>query len=535
MDSLQVLQIRSSENDPDVLSAVDCDQFSISNVAGEKDWQECINGNEPHIVVIHASEQHDPLQMIPWLREQQLAHYIYIVVLQNDDAKAAEAFDTGADDVFDASMPVEGIAARIQSAGRAVRRENDLMKLAATDSLSGLASKRALFDHAEREWSRASRYHIPLSCVMLDIDYFKRINDSYGHAVGDEAIRIVARILTANSRSRDVVARYGGEEFCIILPETTEVDAALWAERVRRALRANRSVAGYEIGLAASFGVCQRLADTTSPGELIELADQALLVAKRSGRDRVLRFQDLNRSTSLSEPEGPAELFRDIKAKQVMTSVIAGLNENESVGRAVQYFLRFQIHSAPVINNDGKLVGMIGERDVLSIMLWPSWWSRKVKEVMKSNVVCYEEDSSVMSIYDFLSRVSLRAVVIAKNGRPTGVISQSGLLRWLTNSLAVGTLAVPRHEIDDFTPERPESLTDIEVSGNQLSVTATQLASVATQLQKQLDGEKEGELIPTVVGGATRIQELTNDLLAFTRHQVDPSGYPEGSLAVSRS
>jgi len=486
-----------------------------------------------HFVLLHTeNEQHDLQVSINAIRGQHVAHYTYIIVIQSADEDSALALHAGADDVIVASDCPDELIARLESGVRILTRESNLQKLAATDSLSGLATKRSLFDHAEREWSRASRYHVPLSCVMLDIDYFKRINDNYGHAVGDEAIRIVAQVLTANSRSSDVVGRYGGEEFCIILPETTEADAAFWSERVRRALRANREISGHEIALAASFGVAQRLADTQSPAELIELADQALLVAKRSGRDQVLRYQTINQSAALTtETDGLGELFRDIKAKQVMTNVVAGLNKNETVGRAVQFLLRFQIHSAPVINDDGRLVGMIAERDVLSIMLWPSWWSQKTKEVMKGNVVCYDEETSVMSIYDFLSRVSLRAVVITKDHKPTGIISQSGLLRWLTNSLAVGALPLPRHEIDDFTPDRPESLTEVTGGQNQLVLTARKLAREVSRLESRLDNDDE--MIPTVVGGATRIQELTNDLLAFTRHQVDPSGFPEGSLEVS--
>ena len=123
---------------------------------------------------------------------------------------------------------------------------------------------------------------------MLDLDFFKRINDTFGHLAGDAALRTTGETLQANCRVADCACRYGGEEFCVLLPETDARDAAVWAERIRRRLAAAMiAVGGKEIHITASFGVAQRHGDTAAPEQLVDMADQALLCAKQSGRDCV--------------------------------------------------------------------------------------------------------------------------------------------------------------------------------------------------------------------------------------------------------
>ena len=105
--------------------------------------------------------------------------------------------------------------------------------------MTGVLNRRSLRDRLEREWSRAQRSGTPLSCIMLDIDYFKNINDTYGHMTGDAVLKMVAATLVQHCRPSDMVARFGGEEFCIVVPETTQRAAMNVAERLRVAIAAS--------------------------------------------------------------------------------------------------------------------------------------------------------------------------------------------------------------------------------------------------------------------------------------------------------
>jgi diguanylate cyclase (GGDEF)-like protein/PAS domain S-box-containing protein len=168
--------------------------------------------------------------------------------------------------------------------------ENQLRRAVSTDHLTGLHSRGHFLALAQAEFGRAEHAGLPLAALMLDVDHFKGINDRHGHAMGDVALRAVARTCAAVSRSADMVGRLGGEEFCVLMPNTTAAEAGRVAERLRIALGALRLRAdgGAEVALTASLGVAQRQAgDGDTLDRLMARADAALYAAKRAGRDRV--------------------------------------------------------------------------------------------------------------------------------------------------------------------------------------------------------------------------------------------------------
>ncbi len=173
-----------------------------------------------------------------------------------------------------------------------IRQHNlQLRELAMQDPLTGCMNRRAFFERFEQEWSRAGRYGHPLSCVILDLDHFKSVNDTYGHAAGDKVLKNVAALLVKTVRDGDFVCRYGGEEFCIGLPHVDHQDAVLAAERFRKEISNNILVDGQRI--TASLGVSAMSLAPEHPQSLVEQADKALYVAKREGRDRVTCFADV--------------------------------------------------------------------------------------------------------------------------------------------------------------------------------------------------------------------------------------------------
>jgi diguanylate cyclase (GGDEF)-like protein len=166
-----------------------------------------------------------------------------------------------------------------------------LERLACVDGLTGLNNRRHFLTLAESEWSRFQRYQRPLALLMIDIDFFKSVNDTYGHDAGDAVLKAVAESLNRSKRSSDIAGRLGGEEFALILPEATPDRAIAAAERYRTLIGGRPIIAiGRQISVTVSVGV--GIAETGMCGfeDLLKRADVALYDAKNSGRNRVARF-----------------------------------------------------------------------------------------------------------------------------------------------------------------------------------------------------------------------------------------------------
>jgi two-component system cell cycle response regulator len=201
------------------------------------------------------------------------------------------ALETGASDGMTFETIMEEIAAKVRWHLKNRQRiqglcmsRSQLARMALCDGLTGLYN-RAYFDATlEKEMARSRRSQKPLSLLLVDLDHFKKINDSRGHLVGDRVLAKVAAALREQSRVTDTVCRYGGEEFAIILPETPPAGAELVAERIRRQVAALK----LEVPVSVSIGVnCAEQVDDLIPDFLIAGADAALYAAKRNGRNRV--------------------------------------------------------------------------------------------------------------------------------------------------------------------------------------------------------------------------------------------------------
>jgi len=168
-----------------------------------------------------------------------------------------------------------------------VRNARQLEVLATTDPLTGLFNRRQFLTMTDAEWSRFQRYYRSLSVLMVDIDHFKSVNDWFGHAVGDKAIRAVADVCVRGKRKSDIVGRVGGEEFAVLLPETTLSRARTVAERIRKKVEGLTLTAeGRPVQLTVSVGVAEAITSMPGVDALMKAADAALYQAKEGGRNR---------------------------------------------------------------------------------------------------------------------------------------------------------------------------------------------------------------------------------------------------------
>jgi two-component system cell cycle response regulator len=176
-------------------------------------------------------------------------------------------------------------------------------RLATVDALTGLHNRRAFIEHARREVGRSQRHCDPLSMLLLDVDHFKSVNDTHGHAAGDRVLAAVGRMLSETNRRHDVSARWGGEEFVLLLSSTDAEGAAIVAERVRAAVEglSIKTDAGELVRITASIGA-STLLPTETLDALVDRADRAMYAAKTAGRNRV-RIADA--APSRAQPEQP--------------------------------------------------------------------------------------------------------------------------------------------------------------------------------------------------------------------------------------
>lgn len=234
---------------------------------------------------------------------------IILVTALGETEHIVQGLNTGADDYIAKPYHFQELEARVRAMLRIKRLQDELdqknreleiankrlKKLSITDGLTELFNHRHVHELLHEEFERSRRSQEPIAVVMIDLDRFKAVNDTYGHPTGDVVLFETARILKETAREIDMVGRYGGEEFIAILPNTDEAEGALFAERVRSAVEAHvyRDEAT-EIRMTCSSGVASfPWDDVKTPEELLKFADEALYVAKESGRNRVVRAAEM--------------------------------------------------------------------------------------------------------------------------------------------------------------------------------------------------------------------------------------------------
>ena len=189
---------------------------------------------------------------------------------------------------------------RYQSILRSIEYKRSFLKVSVTDELTGLFNRKYLHARLEAEISRAKRYGTDLSCLLLDIDFFKAVNDMYGYDWGDILLKKIAEMLKAVIRKEDILTRYGDEEFLLVLPNTSEAQAFIFAERFRKDIEKMEFIPAHEeerhpitiSGGISSYPFLENVEET--PNTIIRYAEHALYNAKQSGKNQIVQFSKLN-------------------------------------------------------------------------------------------------------------------------------------------------------------------------------------------------------------------------------------------------
>jgi two-component system chemotaxis response regulator CheY len=249
----------------------------------------------------------DGVELTRRIRAASTSAYTYIIMLtgRSDRNDIVDGLDSGADDYLIKPFDPRELLSRVAIGMRIINLEmrlreslHELHRLATHDSLTGVLNRHAIYEYAAAEVERTVREVTSVSLVLIDIDHFKTINDTYGHAVGDQALRVVATTLRHMLRPYDRVGRWGGEEFLLVLPGATLEEASEIAERIRTtiahtsmSLTLDHAGGVCELQLQVSQGIASATAQTPYTLEtLIDYADRALYQAKRDGRNQVRLF-----------------------------------------------------------------------------------------------------------------------------------------------------------------------------------------------------------------------------------------------------
>ncbi|NUQ80295.1 MAG: diguanylate cyclase [Bacteroidetes bacterium] len=308
--NLATVRIHIIESDEDFAdnvkqSLLKQDQYDVTiSTTGKEGVERAFNELPDVIIVATSLPDTDGYNVLDLLKSAQTTHEIPILLVSNSapsTEKIVHGLEMGAVDFVIRPIHTAEFCARVKVAIRNYRIQKSLREKAVTDTLTGLYNRSILEYRMQTELKRSQRHGIPISGVMVDIDHFKKINDTFGHLFGDQVLKTLGEILLRRARTDDIIVRYGGEEFLLLLFGADSQGAYAFAERVRIDFQSKIFyVNGQTVHFTLSAGVAQYSASMT-PTQFIDTADKALYLAKNSGRNRVISAKQEDIEESLPQ------------------------------------------------------------------------------------------------------------------------------------------------------------------------------------------------------------------------------------------
>ncbi len=322
----RILVVDDHEDNVEVLRArLEARGYEVEGATNGQEALDTVSRWCPDLVLLDVMmPDMDGLEVVKRLKADKSLPFIPVIMQTALDSteRMVAGLEAGADDYVTKPINFQELEARVRSLLRIKKLQQEvadrekelsvmndrLLHISMTDGLTGVDNRRALEQRLHEMFEHSLRLHEPVACVMCDIDHFKRVNDTYGHAAGDEVLKQFAEILRDAAREIDRVGRYGGEEFLMLLPGTVLDSAVTFAERVRQRVEENTfSFEGGTLTRTVSLGVAAWPHPKIKGREgMLKAADDALYVAKEMGRNRVVRFDspEFNEHTKQDDADG---------------------------------------------------------------------------------------------------------------------------------------------------------------------------------------------------------------------------------------
>jgi two-component system cell cycle response regulator len=258
---------------------------------GAEAWEQLQRDDAPTLAILDwIMPQLDGVEVCRRVRQSGKVRYIYIVMLtiKGEKKEIVAGMEAGADDYLSKPFDYDELRVRLRAGERILTLQEELRAKATYDDLTGVFNRGTILEILQRDLAHAERTHEPVAVILVDLDDFKRVNDTHGHAIGDAVLREAAKRLSAPMRPYDTIGRYGGEEFLIILPGCAVAAALQVAERVRLAVSGSGvNTTASDVAITVSLGVAAAEGGQREDVDaLIQAADEALFRAKRAGRNR---------------------------------------------------------------------------------------------------------------------------------------------------------------------------------------------------------------------------------------------------------
>jgi len=371
----------------------------------------------------------DSMELVRSVRQHDRPdHFLFALMLTGEPeaGRFVQALEAGVDDFLAKPVVYGELLARLRAATSVVEAERRVRASAHIDPLTALASRGAVVHELEQRLQGDGPSQPTLSLIVADIDCLEHVNHEYGYAVGDELLKSVALELEKHRGDEELLARLQRDRFAVVLPNTSDVRAAAWAERVRRAIAHLEFTCGEDsVRVTASFGVAASGKSAATGDELFERAGEALKVAKRSGRNCVVRHGEFAAEDAhWQELAAPGRLFEGTVARDVMAACALIVHHDDDAQDAAERLDRGRLDWAPVVDADGNLVGLLHLDDVKS----KSRRSKpRVADLLQSDPPTFRENESFKALFDFFVEDSRSHAVIVRDRAPVGVISRNSL------------------------------------------------------------------------------------------------------------
>lgn len=263
---------------------------------GQDAWEYLQHVDSPSIVLLDwMMPVLDGLEVCRRLRDLESKSSSYVILLTSRDAKGdiIQGLEAGADDYLPKPYDSDELQARLKVGKRIIDLQDRLIRLSNTDALTGLGNRRRFFEAGKSEMYRSLRYKIPLCLILIDMDNFKRVNDTYGHDIGDDVLRLFADMITARLRESDIACRNGGDEYAIWLPHTNLENAVKVADALREHVEQTdfnlnlQAEGGPDWRVTLSLGVAELSEEDLTVDDFFKRVDSYLYKAKNGGRNQV--------------------------------------------------------------------------------------------------------------------------------------------------------------------------------------------------------------------------------------------------------